>query len=322
MRKWIKAIGGALTVAFIAAGLYTFFINSTTNSEPSNSATPSPSPTLTRDGDTGVIKVVTSTNVWASVVEILGGDWVEVTAIIDDPLKDPHSYEASARDQLALSEADLVIANGGGYDDFMVQLMAALEGDHSFLTLVDGDHATDEQDATHSNEHVWYDLEEVGHASELIVDAIVELRPEAFDSITTNFDFFVSELANLEVRREALREKALGVGYVAAEGVANLMLDEAGFVNVTPEALADAIEEEREVPPAALKQATDLLEGDVAGLLVVNSQVSDVATEQLISVAQAAGIPVFAAGELIQDPAMDYLDWMASILDQLQEAVY
>jgi zinc/manganese transport system substrate-binding protein len=322
MRKWIKAIGGALTVAFVAAGLYTFFINSTSTDEPTGSASPSPSPTLTRDGDTGVIKVVTSTNVWASVVEILGGDWVEVTPIIQDPLQDPHSYEASARDQLALSEADLVIANGGGYDEFMVQLMAALDGEQAFVTLTDGDHDHSETDTAHANEHIWYDLEEVGHASELIVDAIVELRPEAFDQLTTNFDFFISELDNLEIRREALREKALGIGYVAAEGVANLMLDEAGFENVTPEALADAIEEEREVPPAALKQATDLIEGDVAGLLVVNSQVSDVATEQLRAVAEAAGIPVFEASELIPASDMDYLDWMASILDQLQEAVY
>lgn len=324
MRKWIKAIGGALTVAFVAAGLYTFFINSTSSPEETGSSSPSPSPTLTRDGETGVIKVVTSTNVWASVVEILGGDWVEVTPIIEDPLQDPHSYEASARDQLALSEADLVIANGGGYDEFMVQLMAALDGEQTFVTLTDGehDHEHSETDTAHANEHIWYDLEEVGHASELIVDAIVELRPEAFDQITTNFDFFISELDNLEIRREALREKALGIGYVAAEGVANLMLDEAGFENVTPEALADAIEEEREVPPAALKQATDLIEGDVAGLLVVNAQVSDVATEELRAVAEAVGVPVFEASELIPASDMDYLDWMASILDQLQEAVY
>lgn len=324
MRKWIKAIGGALAVAFVAAGIYTFFINSTSSPEETDSSSPSPSPTLTRDGETGVIKVVTSTNVWASVVEILGGDWVEVTPIIEDPLQDPHSYEASARDQLALSEADLVIANGGGYDEFMVQLMAALDGEQTFVTLTDGEHDHDhsDTDTAHANEHIWYDFEEVGHASELIVDAIVELRPEAFDEITTNFDFFISELDNLEIRREALREKALGIGYVAAEGVANLMLDEAGFENVTPDALADAIEEEREVPPAALKQATDLIEGDVAGLLVVNAQVSDVATEELRAVAEAAGVPVFEASELIPASDMDYLDWMASILDQLQEAVY
>ena len=321
MRNWIKAIGAALAVAFVAAGLYTTFLNVTSPDDNGGTSSPSPSPTLTRDGETGVIKVATSTNVWGSIVEILGGQWVEVTAIIDDPLQDPHSYEASARDQLALAEADLIIANGGGYDEFMDQLVSALDTESVFIELVDGEHDHEQEgDAAHANEHIWYDFEEVGHASELIVEAVVELRPEAFDTLTTNFDFFVSELANLEIRREALLDN--GVGYIAAEGVANLMLDEAGFENLTPEALADAIEEEREVPPAALKQASDLLSGNVAGLLVVNSQVTDAATEQLVQIATDADIPVFEASELIPSGEMDYLDWMAEILDQLQEAVY
>lgn len=335
MRNWIKAIGGALAVAFVAAGLYTIYVNVTSTGNPEGTSSPSPSPTLTRDGATGVIQVATSTNVWASVIEILGGEWVEVTAIIDDPLQDPHSYEASARDQLAISDAELVVANGGGYDEFMEQLVSALEGDRVFLKLVEGEHDHTEEGHEHSdeatttsgehdhgNEHIWYDFHLVGEASELIVEAIVELRPEAFDDVTANFDFFMSELENLEIRQEALRDRALGMGFIAAEGVGNLMLEEAGFVNQTPEALADAIEEEREVPPAALKQATDLISGKITGLLVVNQQVTDVATEQLRQTAESVGVPVVELSELIPEEGMDYLDWMASNLDHLQEAVY
>ena len=60
--------------------------------------------------------VVTSTNVYGDLVEQIGGDRVSVTSLIDDPAQDPHSFEASARDQLAISKAELVIENGGGYD--------------------------------------------------------------------------------------------------------------------------------------------------------------------------------------------------------------
>lgn len=345
MNKWVKAIGASLVVAFVATGLAAFFINQNNSGEPEQTASPSPSATVTREGETGAIVVATSTNVWASVVEILGGEWVEVRAIIEDPLQDPHSYEASARDQLALSEAELIIANGGGYDEFMDQLVAALEADRVFLHLFEGEHShtdehadeehseadghgdqastvADEHDHEHGNEHIWYDFHLVAEAADLIADAIVELRPEAFDTVTANYDFFLAELDNLEIRKEALHDRALGLGYIAAEGVGNLMLDEAGFENLTPEALADAIEEEREVPPAALKQASDLLAGKVAGLLVINQQVSDVATEELKSIAQANNIPVVELSELIPEPEMDYLDWMAQVLDQLQEAVY
>ncbi len=335
MRSWIKIIGSALTVAFVAAGLYTIFVNFTTTGDPEGDPSAQPSPTLTREGETGPIQVATSTNVWASVVEILGAEWVEVTAIIDDPLQDPHSYEASARDQLTLSEAELVIANGGGYDEFVGQLLAALDGERIFLELVEGEHShlgeedhseeaeeehSDEHD--HGNEHIWYDIHAVEEASEMIVEAITELRPESFDRVNQNFDFFMAELENLEIRLEALREKALGLGFIATEGVGNLLLDEAGFINQTPEALADAIEEEREVPAAALKQAQDLISGKVVSLVVVNEQQLDQVSDLLVEAANAAGVPVVELSELISEPGMDYLDWMASILDQLQEAVY
>lgn len=339
MRSWIKIIGSALTVAFVAAGLYTIFVNFTTTGDPEGNPSAQPSPTLTREGDTGAITVATSTNVWASVVEILGGDWVEVTAIIDDPLQDPHSYEASARDQLTLSEAELVIANGGGYDEFVGQLLSALDGERVFLELVEGEHShlgeeehADEGEEEHSedhadehdhgNEHIWYDIHAVEEASEMIVEAITELRPESFDSVNRNFDFFMAELENLEIRLEALREKALGLGFIATEGVGNLLLEEAGFLNQTPEALADAIEEEREVPAAALKQAQDLIAGKVVSLVVVNEQQLDQVSDLLVDAAEAAGVPVVEFSELISEPDIDYMDWMASILDQLQEAVY
>jgi zinc/manganese transport system substrate-binding protein len=335
MRSWIKSIGAALVVAFMAAGVYTLYINWTNSGNPLN-----PTPTLTREGDMGKIKVVTSTNVWASVVEIVGGEWVEVTAIIDDPMQDPHSYEASARDQLAVSEADLVIANGGGYDDFLTQLVEASEGERIFLKLVEGEHihageagtgdAHAEEghgeehghDHEHGNEHIWYELEMVAKAADMIRESIVELRPESASAITEKYDFFIAELANLEIRIEAVRERIQGTGFLATEGVGNLLLEDAGFVNQTPEALADAVEEETEVPASALKRAQDLLRNGIVSLMVVNQQVSDQVSEQLETLAVSEGVPVLKLSELITEPNQDYLDWMASILDQLQEAVY
>lgn len=328
MRSWTKSIGAALLVAFMAAGLYTLYINWTNSGDPLN-----PTPTLTREGELGKIQVVTSTNVWASVVEIVGGEWVDVTAIISDPMQDPHSYEASARDQLAVSEADLVIANGGGYDDFLVQLVEASETKPILLKLVEGEHvhfgeehsgeaiATPEHHA-HDNEHIWYELEMVAQAAKLIEESIVELRPESAKALSEKMSFFTSELANVEIRIEAIRERLQGTGFIATEGVGNLLLEDAGFSNLTPEALADAIEEETEVPAAALKRAQDLIRNGLVTLLVVNQQTSDPVSKQLESLANREGVVVLKLSELISDPNQDYLDWLASILDQIQEAVY
>jgi zinc/manganese transport system substrate-binding protein len=150
----------------------------------------------------------------------------------------------------------------------------------------------------------------------------VELRPESAKALSEKMSFFTSELANLEIRIEAIRERLQGTGFIATEGVGNLLLEDAGFSNLTPEALADAIEEETEVPASALKRAQDLIRNGLVTLLVVNQQTSDPVSKQLESLANREGVVVLKLSELISEPNQDYLDWLANILDQIQEAVY
>ena len=112
-------------------------------------ASPGGSPAA--DGD--LLQVVASTNVYGDIASRVGGDLVEVTSIITGQTQDPHSYEASARDQLALAKADLVIENGGGYDPFIDTLLAGIGTSEPVVVnaseesgLLDGDdvHAEDE----------------------------------------------------------------------------------------------------------------------------------------------------------------------------------
>lgn len=326
--------GLALLAVFALVANFVFANNGTDLVEP----TEEPSPTLTREGETGKITVVTSTRVWAEITELLAGEWVEVVSIVPNG-QDPHSYQASARDQPLISEAELVIANGGGYDDFMDQLVSAADVDQVFLKLVEGEeihggeesHEEGEAHEHSDNEHIWYDFDLTLDAAELIVNAITELRPEAFESVTAGFDFFTSEVANLEVRLEALREKAIGLAFIAPEGVANLLLERAGFENLTPADLADAIEEDREVSLAAITQAESLLSNRVAELLVINiSSTPDSVTERLIAAAEAGNREIVRVSETgfldLGDGSpieeLSYLDWMAWVLDQLQEAIY
>src|SRR6476660_2608548 len=69
------------------------------------------------------IRVVASTNVWGDVAAEIGGDQVVVTSLFTDPAADPHSFEPNGQSQLALSKAALVVQNGGGYDDYLQQMV-------------------------------------------------------------------------------------------------------------------------------------------------------------------------------------------------------
>ena len=320
MKKWIfgllaAAVAGLLAVFVIAPGIF----------GPGATPSSSSSPSITRTGATGVVKVLATTNVWGDIAKQLGGDWVEVTVILDDPMQDPHSYEASARDQLAVNDAELIVMNGGGYDEFMHVLIESAESARLVVEAVPGAESTGESDVhahSHDNEHVWYDFDAVDEFSQNFVAALTDLRPESFTDVNKNYDSFKLELDNLQTRLEGLAGHSLGLGVLATEGVGNLLLEHAGFENLTPEALADAIEEETEVPPAALAKAETLIKNNLVAILVTNAQVEDQVSERLRKLAETEGVPVVQLSELIPDAEMNYFDWMNQVLDQVQEAVY
>jgi zinc/manganese transport system substrate-binding protein len=106
--------------------------------------------------------IVTTTNVWSDIVGQVAGEFFDVTAIISDPAQDPHSYDATARDQLAITEADLFVMNGGGYDDFALILASTsnVEVFNVFEILEstdtehgEEDHADEHGEEDHADEH-------------------------------------------------------------------------------------------------------------------------------------------------------------------------
>ncbi len=120
---------------------------------------------------TGPIAVTATTNVWGSIAKFIGGDMVEVTSIVDQPTIDPHSYEPSARDLLAVQDAEMVLVNGGGYDAFMESLIDQAEGTRVVLRAVAGenshDHSHDDEDHAHDDEdHAHEEGEEHAHEGE------------------------------------------------------------------------------------------------------------------------------------------------------------
>ena len=72
-----------------------------------------PQPTIS-----GKVKVVASFYPLAYMAEAIGGDGVEVTTLIP-PGVEPHSYQPTVSDLVACSDADVIIYNGAGLDDWL-----------------------------------------------------------------------------------------------------------------------------------------------------------------------------------------------------------
>lgn len=279
--------------------------------------------------------IVATTNVWANVAEQVAGDNFVVTALINDPAQDPHSFDASARDQLAVSESSIFIMNGGGYDEFAEMLATAAkvepfnvyelhEGEHGAEHTdehsEEGDHAGEEghedEHAHDGSDHIWYDLHVAELTAELLASKMSELQPENAAEFTANAEAFVAEIAVLEERVGAF---GANLNFFEAHPLATLLFNELGFTNVTPEGFAEAEEAGLEPSVKIMSDAIALIEQNKIDFLAVNRQVTSPSLEKLKTLAEEKSIAVLTFDELLGE-GQSYQDWFAALLTELEAA--
>lgn len=281
--------------------------------------------TTTPSADSGKIQVVASTNVWGSVIKAVGGDEVEVKALLDDPAADPHSYESKPADAALVKDAKLVVFNGGGYDDFFAKLITSDATKKIEAFPLRDNHAEPQTGAPdadghdHSvNEHVWYDLHTVQAVAEAAANELGAIAPEKKTTFEKNTADFTTKLEELE-------KKVAGIGkdrkVASTEPIAHYLIDESGAEDVTPEAFSKAIEEESDVPAAALASMNQLVESKQVNVLVENTQTENQVTKSVVEKARAAGVPVVAVTETLPEGVTGYLDWMSKQVDALTQAL-
>ena len=301
------------SLAFVTAAVFVLAGCATTGPEAQPTETPF-------DG----ITIVASTNVWGDIAKSIGGDRVQVVSIIENFTQDPHSYEASARDQLAVNDADLIVANGGGYD-FFIEALANASGDKEVifaylpeeLAKEDSDHNHDHSDG---NEHVWYDFHVVEDFANRLAAALAVLDAEYSSEYSDNLIDFQGEIEILEDRIAAVSGKYSGSSFVASEPVANYLLLELGLEDLTPKSFSQAMEEELDVSPKDLLAIQKLLKAKSVDMFVVNPQTGSVQIDGLVSLAKQNGIAVVELSELLPEGSR-YFDWMDLNIANLEAAL-
>ena len=138
------------------------------------------------------LKIVASTAVWGSVIEAIAGDKVQVSSIVNKPNQDPHSFEASVRDQAAINSADLIFITGNGYDSFMNQLInASNQPTNRVVALAPNDITVKPlYGHTVNDPHVWYDFAIVARVANDITAKLVNAdKPDAASFRAGNANF-------------------------------------------------------------------------------------------------------------------------------------
>jgi len=155
----------------------------------------------------GDIKVVTTTTVFADLVaNIGGGGRVSVSSIVP-PGVGPEDFEPKPDDAKLLRNAELIVSNGVGLDDFLDDLLASGSGGATpRLVLGEGIPALTEDGE--ANPHFWLDPTLVrDHYVPKIAAKLSEIDPPGRATYEANAQIYAAKLDQLDTELKAKVEQ-------------------------------------------------------------------------------------------------------------------
>ncbi len=267
--------------------------------------------------------VVASTDVYGSIATAVAGSGVPVRSIINSPTTDPHEYESTPADVVAVGRASLVVYNGAGYDDFATKILDSLS---TKPQTIDVAQLSGLQAATPAgqdfNEHVWYSFPTVRKVADTIAADLARTDPARAATFRADAEAFDTKVEALSAKVAAIKAKHAGERVAVTEPVPLYLVQAAGLVDATPQAFAKAVEDGNDPPAAVLQQTLALFSGPgkVAALLP-NAQTESPLTRQVEQAARAGGVPVVPVTETLPAGAGDYVTWMNGQVDALAAAL-
>lgn len=272
-----------------------------------------------RESTTGKPAIVASTDVWGSVAKAVAGDDADVRSIIRSGSADPHSYEASPADAAALSDASLVVYNGGGYDAWVDDVL----NHHPKVPAVDAYSLLDAAaigEPTPANEHVFYELGTAKAVATQIADRLAAADTAHADQYRDRAEEFGKKADAIRASESAIGTAHPGTAVVATEPVAHFLLHAAGLTDKTPAGFTAATEQDTDPAPVDIAGMLDLITEHQVAALVFNDQTLTAATKKVRAAAEHAGLPVVIVTETLPADS-DYLDWQADTVNRLAAAL-
>ena len=264
----------------------------------------------------GMVKVVAAENFYGDIVRQLGGSHVSVISIISDPSVDPHEYESNPRTAIEVSDAQLVIENGLGYDSWMDKILSG-SPDASRVLLVAG------QIASHrlpDNPHVWYGFDNMPAIAQAITKALKQLDSKDAAFFDSNLATFIQSLTPLEQKVATVKAKFAGTPVALTETIYLYQSTPEGLNVLTPFEFMKAVAGGNDPPADTVATVNNEINNRQVKILIVNAQTITPITTNLQNAAKQHTIPVVSVTELMP-PGKTYQTWMSDQLNALQQAL-
>jgi zinc/manganese transport system substrate-binding protein len=269
-------------------------------------------------GSPAVINAIGAENEYANVLSQIGGKYVHVSSILNNPNTDPHTFEASPSVAQEVSGAELIVQNGVGYDDFMNNIEAASPSPSRKVIVVQ--HLLGLPTDT-PNPHLWYSPTTMPAAAKAVATQLSALQPSHAAYFAANLTKFTTSLRPWLAAISAFKAKHAGTAVAVTEPVADYLLQAMGMKILTPFQFQADIMNGVDPAPEDVTLEDGFFTKHQVKVFCYNQQVVDPLTTSFRMTAEHAGVPVVGVYETMPTPGYDYQSWMSAEVRAIEAAV-
>lgn len=255
----------------------------------------------------GKISIITSTNIYADIAKNIVGKYGTAQAIVKGDT-DPHDFEPKTSDAKNIQNADIIVANGLGYDSWLDKLADASD---KKVVKVGNDIMKLKSNA---NPHIWYDLNMPVEYTNYLVKRLSKLDKKHASYYKENGRKYIAKIQKIKDIAAKIDGKNSKPIFVS-EPVFDYALDATGF-KIGDKDFEDAIENGTDPTPKVINQMNKAIANKKIAFFVNNTQVESSTVSSFVKKAKAKNIPILSVRETMPNNTT-YLKWMTQNYENL-----
>jgi zinc/manganese transport system substrate-binding protein len=261
------------------------------------------------------IAVVAAENFYGDIARQIGGDWVTVVSIMNNPDQDPHLFETTPGIVRQIAGAQLAIVNGADYDPWMEKLIAAAPQPKRKVVVA----AELVHKKAGDNPHLWYDPATMPAVAKAVAAALSTADPAHKSDYAARLASFLASLKPINDKIATIRGKFAGAPVTASEPVFGYMAQALGL-KMRNESFQLSVMNDTEPSARGVAAFEQDLKDHKVRVLFYNKQAASKIVQHLVGLARAGKIPVVGVTETAP-PDLSYQDWMLGQLGDTEKAL-
>lgn len=261
------------------------------------------------------IQVVVTFNAMKEFANIIGGNKVEVTSLIQGNIE-PHDFEPTSKEIKKIDGSDIFIYNGAGIDDWAEDVLKSVNNKVPVVKATEGLELIKINDSNSEHgvydPHIWHSLKMSQGALRNIEEKLVNIDPESKEYYENNYNNAVKRMNDLYTEYEGkfntLNNKVFVTGHEGFGYLCNdFKLRQIGIENVFASG---------DPSPARLKELAEICKENNVKVIFMEEQISPKLSETL---AKEVGAKVEVIDNL--ECEGEYFSTMESNLNKIYEAL-